>query len=85
MFGQGAKVREFKSWKDEFPAPSSIPGLEQVFEAFCTFGGGEAGMLDSAKFNKLAKECSLIDKKVNSNSIGACACVYVFLLTTIVD
>ena len=43
-----------------------MPGLEQVFNAFCTFGGGQAGHMDNAKFAKLCHDSGLINKKFTS-------------------
>ena len=64
--GGSAKIRERKDWRDGRELPQDVPGLEQTFNAFCTFGGGQAGAMDNAKFAKLCADSGLINKKFTS-------------------
>eukprot|EP00217_Crustomastix_stigmatica_P002796 CAMPEP_0183819806 /NCGR_PEP_ID=MMETSP0803_2-20130417/64325_1 /TAXON_ID=195967 /ORGANISM="Crustomastix stigmata, Strain CCMP3273" /LENGTH=798 /DNA_ID=CAMNT_0026064695 /DNA_START=85 /DNA_END=2481 /DNA_ORIENTATION=- len=66
--GQAAKVRERGPAANERAPPPPVPGLEEVFEAFATFGGGQAGSLDNAKFAKLCNDCGLINKQFTATN-----------------
>ena len=45
--------------------------LLTVFSSFCSFGAGQSGSaeMDSAKFVKLSKESSLVDKKLTTTDL----------------
>jgi p25-alpha len=45
--------------------------LRAVFSSFCSFGAGQSGSaeMDSAKFVKLSKESSLVDKKLSTTDL----------------
>ena len=43
--------------------------LCDLFNSFCTFGGGHAGEMDNAKFAKFAKDTKIIDKKFTTTDI----------------
>ena len=48
----GSKPRVRFNWRSSREQPAHVPGLELVFDGFCSFAGGAAGLMDNAKFTK---------------------------------
>jgi hypothetical protein len=73
--GSGASVRKSSLPPFEGDATELEKAVRQCYVGFCQFGAGRTNSgnitmeLDGTKFNKLAKECDLIDKKFTSTSV----------------
>ena len=48
-----------------------IMSLESVFNSFCAYGAGSAGvaLMDNSKFAKLFRDLKLLDKKLTSTDV----------------
>ena len=53
--------------------PTEVAGLEEVFQAFNVFGGGEPNLMPNDRYIKLCKETGVIDGQYD-----ATACDLVF-------
>ena len=54
------KKNEKFGWKAGRSVPRSVPGVEMVFDAFCTFGGGRPGAMSSTTWGKVLEDCELL-------------------------
>ena len=48
--------------------PTEVDGLEEVFQAFNLFGGGDAKLMPNDRYIKLCKETGVIDKDYDSTA-----------------
>ena len=52
----------------ELPPPPDVKGLEDVFQAYNIFGGGDLKAMPNDKYIKLCKECGIIDSNYDTTS-----------------
>ena len=67
----GSKPRVRFNWRSSREQPADVPGLELVFDGFCSFAGGAAGLMDNAKFTKCCIDSGLIIKTYNQSFTSA--------------
>lgn len=73
--GSNASVRKTSLPPFEGDSVELEKAVRQCYVGFCQFGAGRTSSgnitmeLDGSKFNKLAKECGLVDKKFTSTSV----------------
>ena len=62
-FGRQAPVRkeEGLAWREAVQLPADTPGLQDIFTAFCSFGGNDPSSMDSAVYAKFCVDTSLYD------------------------
>jgi hypothetical protein len=63
-------IKERHHWKEGRANPRSIDGMENVFDAFCTFAGGRAGAMGVATWSKVLQDTGMYDGTGGGGSGG---------------